>query len=311
MYDLRIKIKCRNAICLSAEQRTRAACLNYGAFMADREGIYDALLERARKEGKLKDNSIKGIWEINLNFKPSKNERLFTYKVIVVQTTYGQGSCYAAPNEPLGIDRSIIGKSIDEVDMDSGTSFPLKVAILDSIYGTPTIRPDLEVEISGDSTSKSRYRAEIIAGEVSRIINAKQARSELKSKVPVVLNIGYVGTFYTILTKSFNPEYLVTDLEDELLSTKGQVDVFDGNKYNREFLKKADVAIVTGMVIATRTLSDIIETARENNTSVLVFAETGYNLASYYREFGVDVAVSEPFPYYIFDGSSTIRVFRK
>ena len=279
--------------------------------MSDREKIYDSLLARARKERNFDEISIKGIWEINLNFKPSKNERLFTYKVIVVQTTYGQGSCYAAPNESFGIDRTIIGNTLNEVDMDNDSAFPLKVAILDSVYDTPRIKPDLEVEISGDSTSKSRYRAEIIASEVSRIINGKQARSELKSKVPVVLNIGYVGTFYTILTKSFNPEYLVTDLEEELLSTKGQVDIFDGNRYNKEFLKKADVAIVTGMVISTRTLSEIIETARENNTSVLVFAETGYNLAPYYRDYGVDVSVSEPFPYYIFDGSSTMRVFRK
>ena len=283
----------------------------YGVFMADKEMIYEALLERARKERKFEEISIKGIWEINLNFKPSKNERLFTYKVIVVQTTDGQGSCYAFPNEPLGIDKTIIGKTLEEVDLENGAGFPLKVAILDSIYDTPRIKPDLEVEISGNSTSKSRYRAEIIAGEVSRIINRKQARSELKSKVPVVLNIGYVGTFYTILTKSFNPEYLVTDLENELLTTKGQVDIFDGNKYNREFLKKADVAIVTGMVLSTRTLTEIIEIARENNTSILVFAETGYNFAPYYRDYGVDVAVSEPFPYYIFDGTSSIRVFRK
>ncbi|MHB1708850.1 MAG: Rossmann-like domain-containing protein [Thermoplasmataceae archaeon] len=279
--------------------------------MSDREEIYDSLLARARKERNFDEISIKGIWEINLNFKPSKNERLFTYKVIVVQTTYGQGSCYASPNESFGIDRTIIGKTLSEVDMDNDSAFPLKVAILDSVYDTPRIKPDLEVEIRGDSTSKSRYRAEIIASEVSRIINGKQARSELKSKVPVILNIGYVGTFYTILTKSFNPEYLVTDLEEELLSTKGQVDIFDGNRYNKEFLKKADVAIVTGMVISTRTLSEIIETARKNNTSVLVFAETGYNLAPYYRDFGVDVSVSEPFPYYIFDGASTMRVFRK
>jgi hypothetical protein len=279
--------------------------------MSDKERIYDSLLARARKERNFDEISIKGIWEINLNFKPSKNERLFTYKVIVVQTTSGQGSCYAAPNQSFGIDRTIIGKTLNEVDMDNDSAFPLKVAILDSVYDTPRIKPDLEVEISGDSTSKSRYRAEIIASEVSRIINGKQARSELKSKVPVVLNIGYVGTFYTILTKSFNPEYLVTDLEEELLSTKGQVDIFDGNRYNKEFLKKADVAIVTGMVISTRTLSEIIETAKENNTSVLVFAETGYNLASYYRDYGVDVSVSEPFPYYIFDGASTMRVFRK
>jgi hypothetical protein len=42
-----------------------------------------------------------------------------------------------------------------------------------------------------------------------------------------------------------------------------------------------------------------------------MFAETGAWLGrEYCRSFGIDAVISEPFPFYIFEGTSTLRVHR-
>jgi hypothetical protein len=45
---------------------------------------------------------------------------------------------------------------------------------------------------------------------------------------------------------------------------------------------------------------------------LLLFAETGANFGEEYcRTMGIDTVVSEPFPFYIFQGTSTIEVHRR
>ena len=66
------------------------------------------------------------------------------------------------------------------------------------------------------------------------------------------------------------------------------------------------------MTIATDSLELIVEEARKAGTKLLIFAETGaYFAEEYCRTIGVDAVVSEPFPFYIFQGASTIEVYRR
>jgi hypothetical protein len=65
------------------------------------------------------------------------------------------------------------------------------------------------------------------------------------------------------------------------------------------------------MTLATDSLDLIISEARQAGTKLLIFAETGANFGEEYcRTLGVDTVVSEPFPFYIFQGLSTIEVYR-
>jgi len=75
-----------------------------------------------------------------------------------------------------------------------------------------------------------------------------------------------------------------------------------------EILKSVDIAVVTGMTIVTKTLDSIINVCREHNVKLIVFAETGSNMAQYYVQRGVDCYLSESFPFYIFNGESTISI---
>ena len=78
------------------------------------------------------------------------------------------------------------------------------------------------------------------------------------------------------------------------------------------YVEDVDVAIITGMTLTTDSLTDIVDTAKRHDTRVLMFAETGANMGEEYTgdAVGVDTCVSEPFPFYIFQGLTTIEVYR-
>ena len=86
--------------------------------------------------------------------------------------------------------------------------------------------------------------------------------------------------------------------------------VYDGEK-TLEIVAKSDLALITGMTLATNTADEIIKVARENNTKIVVFAETASNLGDFFIRAGVDSFISEPFPFYIYDGITNIKVKRK
>jgi outer membrane protein assembly factor BamB len=82
--------------------------------------------------------------------------------------------------------------------------------------------------------------------------------------------------------------------------------------YSGSVLVDGDLAIVTGMTIFNDSLEEIVEVAQSRGTKLLMFCETGANFAEEYcRSIGVDTVVSELFPFYIFQGTSTIEVYRR
>jgi hypothetical protein len=102
------------------------------------------------------------------------------------------------------------------------------------------------------------------------------------------------------------------DFDNEIVGKKlfGKAEIVHGEK-TLETIKKCDVAIITGMTLTTNTLDEIITTANESNTKIVMFAETGSNLGDFYVKNGVDCVIGEPFPFYIFQGKNTLNIFRK
>jgi uncharacterized UPF0146 family protein len=127
---------------------------------------------------------------------------------------------------------------------------------------------------------------------------------------PRVVNVGVVGNLVSGLAAR-GCEVLATDLEPEMIGkVVSGVEVQDGTR-TFDFVRDADLAVVTGMTLATDSLDLIISEARQAGTKLLIFAETGANFGEEYcRTLGVDTVVSEPFPFYIFQGLSTIEVYR-
>jgi hypothetical protein len=77
-------------------------------------------------------------------------------------------------------------------------------------------------------------------------------------------------------------------------------------------VEHSDLAVVTGMTLASNTLADIIAVANSSGTPIVLVAETGAWFAPEYRDaYGIHSVVAEPFPFYIFSGPSEINLYRK
>jgi len=243
---------------------------------------------------------IRGLWRTELLFRPNVNERLFDYTYILAQTE-GQGCCYCKKGEYFPLDRSLMGKDARKLKPKERC---VEIALLDAVYSVFERRPVLSFTIEGSSIDKTDQRTKIVIDEVFRELEKSRTKNRK------VVNVGAVGNFIQEL-KRRDIKTFATDFHSNLVGeTLHDVRIEHGNK-TIEYIRKCDLALVTGMTLATGTLEDIIEAAKNYGTKLVMFCETGANFAEEYCKYGVDVVISEPFPFYIFQGVSRIEVFRR
>ncbi len=262
--------------------------------------LRETLLEKA-KHWVAEDFLVRGIWKVELAFKPNPIERTFQYTFWIAMTR-GQGCCYCTGDDPRG--RELVGSDARDL-MASRTC--ISIAALDSLYASVSRSPAAVHELRGNSIEKTKLRTGILVAETERLLG-QFCRTDRK---PRVVNVGVVGNLVEELAAR-GCEVLATDLEPDMIGkVVSGVEVQDGTR-TFDFVRDADLAVVTGMTIATDSLDIIISEAKQAGTKLLVFAETGANFGEEYcRTLGVDTVVSEPFPFYIFQGLSTIEVYRR
>lgn len=245
---------------------------------------------------------ICGLWKMDLVFRPSPEERQFSYLVYVVQTQ-GQGACYShlpasdLPSSLMGVDARVARTGCE----------PLDIAILDAAYSAIPHSPATTHLLDGTSTAKATQRANIIVDEVLRVFSAHRTGQPITVAV-----IGAIGTVIGAL-RGVGCSVLATDLHEDIV---GQmlygVRVDDGAKYSALHVAQADVAVLSGMTLATGTLGELLAAAKQGGTRVVIVAETGaWFAAEYCNSFGVDAVVAEPFPFYIFEGVTRLFVYRR
>lgn len=264
--------------------------------------IFEVLRERALElmRGRPdEDFLVRGIWKVELAFRPNPAERTFRYTFWLAMTR-GQGCCYCTGDDPRG--RELVGSDARDL---LGEKTCISIAVLDSLYASLPRSPAATHELRGDSITKTAARTRIIAEEAQRLLGPACGTR------PKVVNVGVVGNVIRDLVQ-LGCEVQASDMEPEMIGRDVHgIKVEDGYRTN-ELVRAADLAIVTGMTIATDSLELILEAAQAGGTKVLVFAETGANFgAEYCRAHGIDACVSEPFPFYIFQGVSSIEVFRR
>ena len=267
----------------------------------DSMSVVQDLLSFVEKNVPSHERIINGLWSVDCLYNPKNNGRIFNYKFIISQTTE-QGCSYS---ERVSYDRnyleSLIGKDFMTENI---TDIPLLVSLIDSVY-KPSIKNYKVEEFSIDEKSsiKLRWRTNIIYANAMKLLNN---RREAK-----IVNVGVVGD---ILHKFMTEGYYITGTDkDEEITNKKMYDVVSIQSAEKtlDLVANSDLAIITGMTISNNSIEDILQCAKEENTKIIVFAETGYNLAPYFINKGVDVYISEIFPFYIFNGKSTIKVFVK
>lgn len=253
-----------------------------------------------RKNTSAADRTVKGLWNTRCLYNPANNGRIFDCNFIVSQTK-GQGCAYSVttPNEDELY--KVIGKDFLDAHIDN---YALLVSLLDSLY--PSIcdmQPNRKYIFDNISEEKMKERTNIIYNE------AKNLLGDVRNKK--VVNVGVVGDIIKKFVEG-GAETVGTDYDQVIVGRKlfNEAEIFDGSN-TLDMVEEADLAIVTGMTIVTKAIDDIIECCNKNNTKLIIFAETGANLYQYYINAGADVFVSEPFPFYIFNGVSTINVYKK
>lgn len=241
---------------------------------------------------------VNGIWSVDCLFNPSGNGRIFDYKFLIAQTI-GQGVAYSLNREYSNAYlKSLIGTDFLQQSIED---IALKTCLLDSVYGAvfPAKKKNRHI-LQGSSIEKMQCRTRIIIDEAKRLLGS------LKGKR--VVNVGVVGD---ILRSFFEEGALVTgtDFDQDIVGTKyfNEVPILDGI-LTPSLIAESDLAIITGMTITSGTIDEILQIANHNKVKIIVFAETGANLASYYLDNGVHSYLSEYFPFYIFNGESIIDV---
>jgi hypothetical protein len=260
--------------------------------------LRERLLERTRG-WKDDDFLVRGIWKVELAFKPNPAERTFQYTFWIAMTRE-QGCCYCTGDDPRG--RELVGSDARELVKEKTC---ISIAALDSLYATLPRNPAAVHRLEGDSITKTKTRTGIILAEAERLL------AGVTRRCPRVVNVGVVGNVLRdLVAKGY--DVCASDLERDIVGTTVHgVEIQDGTR-TFDLIGQSDLAIVTGMTIATDSLELILAEAEKAGTRLLFFAETGANFGEEYcRTLGVDAVVSEPFPFYIFQGTSTIEVYRR
>jgi len=78
-----------------------------------------------------------------------------------------------------------------------------------------------------------------------------------------------------------------------------------------ELIKWADVAFVTGNILKTGTVNELLTAARQYSTKLHVFAMTGANIAPRYLDYGASLVTVEDFPYYWFANTECVNDLRQ
>jgi hypothetical protein len=262
------------------------------------EEFYEHALLR-RKLFQYGDDLLEAFICVIERAKVSPQGHMYTDPYVFAQLSGGpRGACFAHPDEVCVTDAdSLIGRPVWDIFYEAPDY--IKVALLDAVYAVVNIglevSPDARKRLNGTATAKSRQRAKFI---VDLLGLEKGAR------------LCVIG--------------VIEDIVHAALDLGAEVKLFDfflagykflGQEVGREVddsLEAADLVLVTGNAIKTRTMDNILRRCAEREIPVTVYAMSGANLAPHYLSVGANTVTCESFPYYWYSGlESVIDVYQR
>lgn len=243
---------------------------------------------------------IKSVDTIKAFFKPTSRDVVLKDTIIVVQTE-GSGSCCCFGEIPKPREE-IIGQDARFFCADN---LNLAIAVLDSAYSVLKSDPYINSFLQGNSEIKANARSTVILNELLNVSYGIK---------PSQVRLAVVGAMGNIIEKTSNIGWKIyaTDLDPDVIGQNfNNIKVEDGGEKTLLRVSQSNIALVTGMALATNTLENILKTAKENNVKVVIYAQTGSSFAYEYLKFGAESVISESYPFYMFPGLTHLRVFRK
>jgi len=253
---------------------------------------------------------VTDFWYINFVRQPALGERKTRYTMKVAQSENYGISCGLTAALPAP-DSDLVGKDTRQILKNRlYQDYVERTAFVDLIMGHVSRPADQELELHGAMQSKYLVRTQIFADEAEKILQRKSSKG-LKGNKPCVLVIGATaGIISALVRKGFDVS--ATDLWPEAVGKElGGVRVLGGKTANAGLMKKADLAIVTGMALPNRTLPALMKLAKKYNASTMIWAVTGRNFGHYYTEHGVDCVISDPSPFLLLPGPATMAIWRR
>jgi hypothetical protein len=258
---------------------------------------------------------LTSFWHLDYIIQHAPTERKTRYISRLAQSENYGFACALGNGDPyvgLGYaDHALVGEDSREIlrnrqyhtDMD-------RTALIDVVLGQSLTQADDELIVD----QKQRHRkylakSRLFADEADGIFQRK-GRAAIKNSKPTALVIGAMaGTHLELAARGY--DVVATDMAPNVVGQKlGGVLVHDATA-NGRFMEAADLAIITGMTLPNGTLPGLIETAKTNNTSIMIWAVTGRNFGRYYTEHGVDCVISDPAPFIMLPGPAKIGVWRR
>jgi hypothetical protein len=253
---------------------------------------------------------LTALWHITFVRQPVPSERKTRYTMKVAQAeTYGIS---AGPTTALpGPDRRLVGRDTRRILRDRLChDYVERTALVDLVAGQVSRPADRTIRLGGRSAARYAARTRIFADEAEQILERK-GRRHLKGARPRILVIGATaGIVGALLKRGF--EVSATDLWPEAVGKElGGVRVQSGQAWNARLMKESDLAIITGMTLANRTLPRLMQLAKSSNTSTVIWAITGRNFGHYYTEHGVDSVIADPSPFLLLPFPMTMAIWHR
>jgi Putative heavy-metal chelation len=209
------------------------------------------------------------------------------------------------------LDPDFVGKDVRQILKDPMCRDSIdRTAFVDLVMSYLSRSANKHVILEGAVQDKYFDRAQIFTDEAERIVEGKGVR-RLKGNGAHVLVVGATAGIIGALPKR-GFEVSATDLSPAIVGMElGSVKVLNAKVANTSLMKKADLAIITGMTLPNGTLPGLIKLAQQYNTSTMVWAGSGKHFGRYFTEHGVDCVISDPTPFVFLPGPASIGIWRR
>jgi len=184
-----------------------------------------------------------------------------------------------------------------------------RTALIDLVAGHLSAVADDQVIVDQKRREKYALKSYVFADEAEVVLRRKGLDAIKRDRRHIHVIGAMAGTHAALIDRGF--KVTATDMAPDVVGQNlGGVTVGDGTE-NGRLIEAADLVIMTGMTLPNRTLPSLIEAAKINNTSTMIWAVTGKNLGHYYIAKGIDCVVADPAPFISLPGPATIGIWRR
>ena len=250
--------------------------------------------------------TVRAVWKVEYGLgwryalRPTVQDAPVLREFILLQVN-GFGSSH---QETTGLSRL----RLDCIGLDAFhlERFPLayQIAALDAVASVFVPPPTREIRLAGSNTEKLIARTDVIVEEVLAHAN------RINRRRPRIVIVGALESLITRLVRERRFQVQASDADTTVVGRSYSGVIVESAQDTIRLIRGSDVAVVTGMVLATDTADEILEAARKGGARLVLFMQTGANLVEPCLAAGAHAVVCEPYPFYFMPGESIVSVYR-